>query len=158
MREGLQNRSGYGIMTRYAPVAQLDRAQASDAWCRRFESCSVRQKTSRSPLRAVCLFFVSPHGFEPRRFATQGANRLWLAQDAQTLSSTLSASIGSKSCSVPSPFCDLHRFVRETLSILLMHSTYPIQNLAILRRRSKWAMACAGRPNAFLNLWRKHRF
>ena len=28
----------------FAPLAQLDRAQASDAWCRRFESAMVRQK------------------------------------------------------------------------------------------------------------------
>ena len=27
-----------------APLAQMDRAQASDAWCRRFESAMVRQK------------------------------------------------------------------------------------------------------------------
>ena len=39
---------------------------------------------------------------EPRHFATQGANWLWLAQDTQTLSSTLGASIGSESCSISS--------------------------------------------------------
>ena len=32
----------------FAPLAQLDRAQASDAWCRRFESAMVCQKKSKS--------------------------------------------------------------------------------------------------------------
>ena len=59
MREGLQNGNECDIMTRYAPVAQLDRAQASDAWCRRFESCSVRQKRTDRAYSAVGLFFVS---------------------------------------------------------------------------------------------------
>ena len=128
MREGLQNRLEYDIMTRYAPVAQLDRAQASDAWCRRFESCSVRQKTSRSPLRAVCLFFVSPHGFEPRRFATQGANRLWLALKFQTVRMSIGASIGSESCSVPSPFRDLYQ-------LFLIH--FPAQTAYCRARRPR---------------------
>ena len=61
--EGLQKGLEYDIMTRYAPVAQLDRAQASDAWCRRFKSCSVRQKQADRPCGAVCLFFVHYNWF-----------------------------------------------------------------------------------------------
>ena len=41
----------------YAPLAQMDRAQASDAWCRRFESAMVRQ-TKRSAPRQVVLFRI----------------------------------------------------------------------------------------------------
>ena len=37
----------------YAPLAQMDRAQASDAWCRRFESAMVRQKKGL----AICKSF-----------------------------------------------------------------------------------------------------
>ena len=36
----------------YAPLAQMDRAQASDAWCRRFESAMVRQQNG-TPLVGV---------------------------------------------------------------------------------------------------------
>ena len=82
-------------MTRYAPVAQLDRAQASDAWCRRFKSCSVRHKNMGRSTR------ISPYSYRP-----------------------------------PSP----------------------IQNLALLRRRSKWAMACAGCLIDLYDYSRKHRF
>ena len=127
----MQNRSGYGIMTRYAPVAQLDRAQASDAWCRRFESCSVRQKQADCPKGAVCLFFVHFDRFEPH-----ARKSVTFAPGKETVCTTFGANTGSKSCSVPSPFCDLHRFVRETLSILLTHSTYPIQNLTLLQPTS----------------------
>ena len=38
----------------YAPLAQMDRAQASDAWCRRFESAMVRQE--KASLLQGCLF------------------------------------------------------------------------------------------------------
>ncbi len=38
--------------TPYAPLAQMDRAQASDAWCRRFESAMVRQQNG-TPLAGV---------------------------------------------------------------------------------------------------------
>ena len=58
-REGLQNGNECGIMTRYAPVAQLDRAQASDAWCRRFKSCSVRHKNRGMP-EWVSLYSYRP--------------------------------------------------------------------------------------------------
>ncbi len=34
------------VKTEYALLAQMDRAQASDAWCRRFESAIVRQKST----------------------------------------------------------------------------------------------------------------
>ena len=36
----------------HAPLAQMDRAQASDAWCRRFESAMVRQQNG-TPLVGV---------------------------------------------------------------------------------------------------------
>ena len=38
-----------------APLAQMDRAQASDAWCRRFESAMVRQ-TKNIPCWGCFLF------------------------------------------------------------------------------------------------------
>ena len=41
----------YNFSRGNAPVAQLDRAQASDAWCRRFESCSVRQNEGTAQRR-----------------------------------------------------------------------------------------------------------
>ncbi len=69
--EGLKIGFEYGIMTRYAPVAQLDRAQASDAWCRRFESCSVRHKNRGDPIGIPSILMPHSHRFEPRRFATQ---------------------------------------------------------------------------------------
>ena len=47
------------ITTNYAPLAQLDRAQASDAWCRRFESAMVCQKSTCS--RRCFLFFILLH-------------------------------------------------------------------------------------------------
>ena len=43
----------------YAPLAQMDRAQASDAWCRRFESAMVRQE--KSTAQAV-LFSIQSEG------------------------------------------------------------------------------------------------
>ena len=46
-RNGLQSGTKCDIIPsprKYAPLAQLDRAQASDAWCRRFESAMVCQK------------------------------------------------------------------------------------------------------------------
>lgn len=43
------------------PVAQLDRAQASDAWCRWFKSIRVRQKkTARKTAVFQCLCDVFP--------------------------------------------------------------------------------------------------
>lgn len=40
------------VKCRYAPVAQLDRAQDSDSWCRRFDSCQVRHVgTDFAPFR-----------------------------------------------------------------------------------------------------------
>ena len=61
-----------------APLAQMDRAQASDAWCRRFESAMVRQ-TKKSLL---ALFYLVFHGplLDRTQFCLQncrrGANRL----------------------------------------------------------------------------------
>ena len=55
---------------KHAPLAQMDRAQASDAWCRRFESAMVRQ-TSQIPHLGFGLFFVS-----------WGENRLHVACNA----------------------------------------------------------------------------
>ena len=46
-RNGLQSGTKCDIipsLRKHAPLAQLDRAQASDAWCRRFESAMVCQK------------------------------------------------------------------------------------------------------------------
>ena len=63
---------------KYAPLAQMDRAQASDAWCRRFESAMVRQ-TKKSLL---ALFYLVFHGplLDRTQFCLQncrrGANRL----------------------------------------------------------------------------------
>ncbi len=57
--KGLQTPVIYAIMNgqKYisAPLAQMDRALASDARCRRFESAMVRQKEGQ-PTRAVPLF------------------------------------------------------------------------------------------------------
>ncbi len=44
----LQKQKKYGRIYDDAPVAQQDRAQASDAWCRRFESGSVYQRTTKA--------------------------------------------------------------------------------------------------------------
>ena len=40
----------------YASVAQLDRAQDSDSWCRGFKSCQTRQK-SHSKVNFAMTFF-----------------------------------------------------------------------------------------------------
>ena len=41
----------------YAPLAQMDRAQASDAWCRRFESAMVRQTTKSCFMQGFFVWF-----------------------------------------------------------------------------------------------------
>ena len=56
----LQSERKYDIIPsqrKYAPLAQLDRAQASDAWCRRFESAMVcQQKGNFCPPKVPFLF------------------------------------------------------------------------------------------------------
>ena len=47
----------------YAPLAQMDRAQASDAWCRRFESAMVRQKKAHICLPRQCVLFSTKFAF-----------------------------------------------------------------------------------------------
>ena len=44
LQESGKNSKIKGLSNRYVSVAQLDRAQASDAWCRWFESNRVHQK------------------------------------------------------------------------------------------------------------------
>ena len=57
LQESGKNSKIKGLSNRYVSVAQLDRAQASDAWCRRFESAMVCQK---NPSRETWIFsFVS---------------------------------------------------------------------------------------------------
>ena len=53
-----------GAKKEYAPLAQMDRAQASDAWCRRFESAMVRQ---RFPHALVAWGNLSCHGVYENR-------------------------------------------------------------------------------------------
>ena len=59
-----------------APLAQMDRAQASDAWCRRFESAMVRQRRpapkGRSSLRIMA--WREPSAFREAVCGTSGDN------------------------------------------------------------------------------------
>ena len=169
-------------MTRYAPVAQLDRAQASDAWCRRFKSCSVRQKIERAHF-VPFLFFRPPSPIQNlailRRKAQIGYG---LRRISKTISSTARASIGSKSCSVRQKqadcpkgavclfFVHFDRFEpharksvtfapgKETVCTTFSANigsescSYPIQNLAILRRKAPIGYGLRRTPNRFPRL------
>ncbi len=53
----------YGKINMYASVAQLDRAQDSDSWCRRFESCQVRHLKSRHDSDVIFIVYKFLHEF-----------------------------------------------------------------------------------------------
>ena len=84
----------YNFRRGNAPVAQLDRAQASDAWCRRFESCSVRQKPRVA--KATRGFCVSS-GHENLLKERQERNDLLYTP--RVLSALALRGLGSESCS-----------------------------------------------------------
>ena len=56
----------YNIYYRYLSVAQPDRAQASDAWCQRFESAQVGQKNDKIRQNFVVFYSSRRLGMESR--------------------------------------------------------------------------------------------